>query len=182
MCDPIAIAGFAISAASSVAGYMGQVQQAEQQNQLYRENAQRANENAKQQYYDTQQRMFQEQAAAAADKADVARDGRDARATAVVAAGESGVSGLSVDGLLAEFYGREATYNDRIDQQTEWTMDQYNREMRGVKANAEDRIASVQRAAKPTFFDAGLRILGGGLDAYSGYKDRQSQKSTGGYP
>ena len=84
-----------------------------------------------------------------------------------------GVSGLSVDALMAEFDGRAAEYEDRVDQNTEWTMAQLNNEMKGIRANAEDRINSVQQAAKPSFFDAGLRIAGKGLDSYNGFEDRK---------
>lgn len=175
MCDVLAAVGFALSAASQIVSYQGQVAAAEQQNQYYVENAQRANESAKQQYAQTQQRMLQEQDSAALDKQDARREGLAAQATAQVAAGESGVAGLSVDALLREFTSRTSNYTDRVDQQTEWSMLQLNNEMKGIKANAEDRINSVQRAAKPSFIDAGLRIASAGLDSYSGYKDRQRQ-------
>ncbi len=174
MCvDPISLIGFGISAASTVVGYMGQSAAADEQNRMYQENAQRANQNARDQMFATQQRMLQEQEAGAAEKIDTMKEARAAKATATVAAGESGVSGLSVDALLSEFDGRAASYNDRVDQNTDWTMNQLNAEMKGIRANAEDRINSVQRAAKPSFWDAGLRIAGAGLDSYNGYTQRQ---------
>jgi hypothetical protein len=165
--------GFAIGAAQQVVSYQGQVQAANEQNRMYAENAARANQSARDQMFQTQQRMLQEQASAANEKIDVQREARAAKATAMTAAGESGVSGLSVDALLAEFDGRQAEYEDRIDQNTEWTMTQLNNEMKGIRSNAEDRINSVQRAAKPSFFDAGLRIAGVGLDSYNAYSNRQ---------
>ncbi|GGD98165.1 virion core protein, T7 gp14 family [Rhizobium anhuiense] len=174
MCvDPISAIGLAIGAATSVVQYQGQVSAAEEQNKLYRDNAARANQNARDQMFQTQQRMLQEQEKAGAEKADNLKEAREAKATATVAAGEAGVSGLSVDALLAEFDGRAAQANDRVDQNTEWTLNQLNNEMKGIRSNAEDRINSVQRAAKPSFFDAGLRIAGAGLDSYNDYKARQ---------
>lgn len=164
MCDPLSMIGFTIGAASQVVSYQGQAAAAEQQNQLYRDNAARANQNARDQMFQTQQRMLQEQEAAAAEKIDNTREARAAKATASAAAGEAGVTGLSVDALLREFDGRAAEANDRIDQNTEWSMTQLNNEMKGIRANTEDRINSVQRAAKPSFWDAGLRIAGAGLD------------------
>ncbi|SCW77041.1 hypothetical protein SAMN02927900_04756 [Rhizobium mongolense subsp. loessense] len=177
MCDPLSMIGFAIGAAQQAFSYQGQVQAANEQNRMYRENAARANQNARDQMFQTQQRMLQEQEKAGAEKADNLRDAREAKATATAAAGEAGVSGLSVDALLAEFDGRAATANDRVDQNTEWTLNQLNNEMKGIRSNAEDRINSVQRAAKPSFFDAGLRIAGAGLDSYNDYKVRQ--RTTG---
>lgn len=173
MCDPLSLIGFGIAATSQVVNHQGQVAAAEQQNQLYRENAARANQNARDQMFQTQQRMLQEQEAAAAEKIDNTREARAAKATASAAAGEAGVTGLSVDALLREFDGRAAEANDRIDQNTEWSMTQLNNEMKGIRANTEDRINSVQRAAKPSFWDAGLRIAGAGLDWHSEVADRQ---------
>ncbi|SDM28822.1 hypothetical protein [Ensifer sp. YR511] len=173
MCDPFSVIGMGLSIATQGIAYRADAEAASQTNQLYRENAKRANENARQQMFDTQQRMIQEQEAGAAEKIDTMREAREARATAEAAAGEANVSGLSVEALMREFSGREASFNDRVDQNTDWSMRQLNNEMKGIRANAEDRINSVQRAAKPSFFDAGLRIAGAGLSSYSDYKDRQ---------
>jgi hypothetical protein len=173
VCDPLSLIGLAVSATTAGVSHVADVSAAEQQNRLYRENAMRANENARQQMFDTQQRMIQEQEAGASEKIDTMREAREARATAEAAAGEANVSGLSVEALMREFSGREAAFNDRVDQSTDWSMRQLNNEMRGVRANAEDRINSVQRAAKPSFFDAGLRIAGAGLGSYSDYEDRK---------
>jgi hypothetical protein len=125
--------------------------------------------------FQPQQRMLQEQEKGAAEKMDTVREAREAKATATVAAGEAGVSGLSVDALLAEFDGRAAAANDRTDQNTEWTLSQLNNEMKGIRANAEDRINSVQRAAAPSFFNTGLKIAGVGLDSYNDFKVREAE-------
>ncbi|MFB2563650.1 hypothetical protein [Rhizobium sp. IMFF44] len=173
MCDPLTMIGFAIGAAGQVMSYQAERAAANQQNQLYRDNAARANQNARDQMFQTQQRMLQEEEKASDEKADTLRQARAAKATATVAAGEAGVSGLSVAALLAEFDGRAAAANDRTDQNTEWTLTQLNNEMKGIRANAEDRINSVQRAATPSFFNTGLKIAGGGLDSYNSFKVKQ---------
>lgn len=179
MCvDPISMIGFTIGAAQQVFSYAGQVDAANEQNRMYAENAARANRNAQDQMFQTQQRMLQEQASAENEKFDLQREAREAKATAYAAAGESGVSGLSVDALLAEFDGRAAEGKDRIDQNTEWTMNQLNNEIKGIRSNAEDRINSIQRASKPSFFDAGLRIAGAGVDAYSASEERKSRNQN----
>lgn len=167
MCNPFGLLSFAIGAAQEVMGYQAEVASANEQNRQYRENAMRANQNARDEQFQTQQRMLQEQEKSAVEKMDNVREAREAKATAAVAAGEAGVSGLSVDALLAEFDGRAASANDRVDQNTEWTMSQLNNEMKGIRAKAEDRINSVQRAARPTFFNTGLKIAGAGLDSYN---------------
>lgn len=176
MCDPLSMIGFAIGAAQQVVSYKAEQSAADQQNQLYRENAMRANQNARDQQFQTQQRMLQEMEQGAVEKSDTLREARAAKATASVAAGEAGVSGLSVDALLAEFDNRAATANDRTDQNTEWTLNQLNNEMKGIRSTAEDRINSVQRSAKPSFFNTGLKIAGAGLDSYNDFKVRQRSK------
>ncbi|QIO59223.1 virion core protein, T7 gp14 family [Rhizobium leguminosarum] len=175
MCDPLSMLGFTVGALQQGLSYQAEKSAAEDQNRLYRENAARANQTARDQMFQTQQRMLQEQEKGAAEKMDTVREAREAKATATVAAGEAGVSGLSVDALLAEFDGRAAAANDRTDQNTEWTLSQLNNEMKGIRANAEDRINSVQRAAAPSFFNTGLKIAGVGLDSYNDFKVREAE-------
>lgn len=172
MCGPLlsAVGGFLISAASTVVGFVGQQQAAAQQEQFYLENKARADADMKRGYIATQQRMIQEEAAAAGERAEVARDARAARARAMTAAGEAGVSGLSVDALLADYYGREAEFMDRSRQQTEWTQQQLIESMHGIRSTAEDRTHSVAKPVRPNFLDAGLRIAGAGMNAYTNYK------------
>ncbi|KQV84348.1 hypothetical protein ASC90_02165 [Rhizobium sp. Root1220] len=175
----MALTSFAVGAAKEVAGYQAEKSAANDQNQLYRENAARANQNARDQQFQTQQRMLQEQEKGAAEKIDTMREAREAKATATVGAGEAGVSGLSVDALLAEFDGRAAAANDRVDQNTDWTMNQLNNEMKGIRSNAEDRINSVQRSATPSFFNTGLKIAGVGLDSYNDFKVAERDRARG---
>jgi hypothetical protein len=166
----MAVASFAVSAASTVSGFMGQ-------KEMYEQNAKNANESARRQYFDSNMRILQEKQAAALNKSDVTREARAATATARVAAGEAGVSGNSVDALLSEFMGRADDYKGRVNTQTDWSIAQINREKLGIQAQAKDRINSVQR---PSFLDAGLRILGAGMDSYGVYQDQKiKQKQMG---
>jgi hypothetical protein len=153
---------------------MAQSQAAEEQNRLYeanRRNALLAHENNNKAITD---RQVQEQEAAAAERFDASLDARKARATAEVAAGEAGVSGLSVNHLLRDFYGREGRNNDRISQNLDWSSAQLQSEKVGSSYRTVDRINSVQRATPPSFLDAGLRIASAGLDARSSYMRRTS--------
>ena len=176
MCDPISLLGFAVSAASSVMQYQAASAEAAQQNRIYQENAMRANKAAQDEAFAVNQRMLQEQEAAAGQKAEIYREARAARATAAVGAGEANVSGLSVEALLREFNGRAAAQTDRVDQQTEWTLQQLQDQKRQIQATNADRIASVQRAAKPSFFSTGLKIAGTGLNFYNDYQKDKAGK------
>lgn len=171
MCEPttLALMQFGIGAASAVSGYQGAKQEAAQQNALFNKNTTAAQIATGQQYTQTQLRQIQDEEAAGADKMEMAREGRAARATATVAAGEAGVSGLSVNSILQEFYGREGQYNATTDKNTKWSRAQTDMTLKGIQAGGQDRINSVQRANKPSFFDAALRIAGAGVDARTDY-------------
>lgn len=167
MCEPFSIMAAVLGAAQTGLEFIGAQQAAKQQNAMVRENQRNANLNAAREYTDIQTRQIQEEDAAAVQKQDVAREARAARATTMAAAGEAGVSGLSVDALLADIYGKEATAKDRISQNTGFTTQNLTRELDGVKAKAQDRINSMPWASGPSPFAAALKIGGVGLDAYS---------------
>jgi hypothetical protein len=176
MCAPMLMAGLtlAMGAAQAVAGYQGQQAQYEAEQQRYNENVMASNQAAAVQYEYANRRIQQERAAAATEKADVAMDVREARAKAFVAAGESGVSGFSVDNLLAEFTQRGTRYANRVDQNLEMTTDQIQASKLESQAQAQSRINSLPQPQKPSFFDAGIRILGSALNAgqtFMQYKD-----------
>ncbi|MFB7147759.1 virion core protein, T7 gp14 family [Agrobacterium deltaense] len=169
MCDPITMVAAALGTAQTVTGYMGERQAAAAQNAMVRENQKAANANLVREYADVQTRQIQEEDAAAVQKQDLSREARAARATTMAAAGEAGVSGLSVDALLADVYGKEATAKDRISQNSGFTTANLTREMDGLKAKAQDRINSMPWATGPSPFAAALKIGGVGLDSYNRY-------------
>ncbi len=172
MCPPALIAGlsFAIGAAQSVMQYQAASAQAEQQNLYYEANRQ----NALNAFTETQKqlslRQIQEQEAAGAEKFDQNLETKKALATEAVAAGEAGISGLSLDHLMRDIQGRSARYNDRVDENRDWAVTQLQMEKKGQGYTALDRINSVQKAMKPSFASAGLRILGSGVEAMTSYK------------
>jgi hypothetical protein len=105
-----------------------------------------------------------------ADKFDTVLRTRKARATNMVAAGEAGLSGLSVEALMRDFASQEARYDDRVDQQTGGSLAKIQNEKRGLGYQTVDRINSVPRARKPSFVDAGLKVAAGAVDSFSSYK------------
>lgn len=169
MCDPITMVAAALGTAQTVTGYVGERQAAAAQNAMVRENQKAANANLVREYADVQTRQIQEEDAAAVQKQDISREARAARATTMAAAGEAGVSGLSVDALLADVYGKEATAKDRISQNSGFTTSNLTREMDGLKAKAQDRINSMPWVTGPSSFAAALKIGGVGLDSYNRY-------------
>lgn len=177
MCNPLMMASFAISAAQGVVGFMGEQEEHRKQEEFRQQNIKNANAAALDQYNQTLTRIGQEGDATGIAKAEATRDARAARATATVAAGEAGISGLSVDALLSDFYGREGTYADQLTQQNEWTNTQLQYDMRGIHANATDRANSIPKPTAPNFFTTGLKIAGAGVGAYGSYQKSIERKS-----
>lgn len=169
MCDPITMVAAALGTAQTVTGYIGERQAAAAQNAMVRENQRASNANLVREYADVQTRQIQEEDAAAVQKQDISREARAARATTMAAAGEAGVSGLSVNALLADVYGKETTAKDRISQNSGFTTSNLTREMDGLKAKAQDRINSMPWATGPSPFAAALKIGGVGLESYNRY-------------
>lgn len=171
MCDPLTltIGSMAIGAASQVTGFMGQQQQASEQNAYYQQNRL----NALQANADTQtslnMRESQEQQAAADQKFETGLQVQAARATNITAAGENGVSGLSLEGLLNDISNKGARANANVDQNTDWTMAQLEAQKTSSSYQTVDRINSVKQATAPSLLDAGLKIAATGVDGYSKY-------------
>ncbi|WP_043236608.1 hypothetical protein [Bosea sp. LC85] len=170
MATILTAASFAVSATSAVIGYQQQNMAAKNQTLAYNINKDNARKAFEDKNNDISVRQTQEQEAASAEKFDVALDANKARATARVAAGEAGISGLSVDQLLRDFSGRQARHNDRVDQNTDWTITQLQQEKKGLGYQYKDRVNAVPTGQKPSFADAGLRIAAAGLNSVSTYK------------
>lgn len=166
----MAVAQFAMSAASSVVGFMGEKQQFEQQQQYYKDNRAAANRAAVDAYASNQNKALQERKAASQQLEDLQKEAIQSRATAGVAAGEAGTTGLSVDALINDFYGQEGRYERTLANNYQMNADYLRNEMTVTKANTEGRINSVDQGSKPNFAGAAIRILGGGLDALGQYQ------------
>lgn len=178
MCDPIGMLGLAISAGQTMLGYMGEQEQYQRAEAHRQQNIKNANAAALDQYNQTLTRIAQEGDATGLQKSEAVSDARAARATATVAAGESGVSGLSVDSLIADYHGREGTYIDQLTEQNEWTTTQLHHDMRGIRAAAIDRGSSIPVPVKPGFASAAFRIGGAGVSAYGDYLNRQPRAAS----
>lgn len=176
MMAPVVLAGlqFAVSAASTVVGFMGQQQQYEAQKQMYKENAKNAQQMARDQYAHTQNRWIQERSAAAMEKQNAGIDAIEARATAAAAAGEGGVIGNSVASLIGNYFAKQGRYNDAVDQNYQMSRDYLWASMDQTKNQAQSQINSMPKPVKPSFLDAAIRIAGQGLEAASSYNQMRA--------
>lgn len=188
-------ASMAIAAATTAAQYASQQQQAQAaaryQETQAEENAKQMEQNAKlarESYYlstaQLDQQDMQKDAAHSQDMLANQIAGAKARATARVAAGEAGVSGLSVDSLVADFHRQEAMYRNSAENNRENERAQVQMEKQGLRAQADGRIQSVRPyvrdpISRPDFLGAALRVGAGGMDAISRYAPRDKDPMTG---
>jgi hypothetical protein len=176
MCDPISLVGFAITAASSITGYMSQSAAADAQTKRYQQNAM----NASRAFVDTQtalnEREEQQQAADGQQRMENDLATRSAQSTALAAGAAGGVQGLSLEGLLGDFGARNARADAAINTQEGWNIAQLQSEKVGAADQMVGRIDSMAPGVQPSFLDAGLGIISGGIKATTGAMRSSSQQ------
>lgn len=167
MVAPALMAGLSLvsGVASTAVGFMGQQQQYEAQNQMYKENIKNAQNTARDQYSHTQNRYIQERNAASMEKQNANIDVVQATASAEAAATEGGVQGNSISQLVASYYGKQGRYNDSVDQNYQMSRDYLFASMDQTKNQTQSQINSMAKPVKPSFLDAAIRVAGSGLSA-----------------
>ena len=156
MCDPAAM--FALSVASTVAGVEGQRQQAKAQNAYNDQQAKNAMEAYRANLAQTNLQQSQEHAAATQKVNENNRAAEAAKAKALVSAGESGISGLSVDTLLADLSGEQARYNESVNQNYQNASMALDNQRTNAQVNAASQINSLKTPQSPDYLGAALRI------------------------
>lgn len=150
-----------ISAGSAIAAHSAQ-------NSAERRNRRASNSAAQQDLNALDVRDIQERTAAIGDILSIERQVQQARGTAAVAAGEAGVSGASVQALLAIIETRGGEAVGDINTSLRMTREQIGREGQAIRTLRESRISSVQPGSK---IELGARVAAAGLDAYTGYRN-----------
>jgi hypothetical protein len=194
----IAIVSIAVAAASTATTMAVQSEQASASNR-YQQKAQDARdkeiadnyalamESMAQQQKALQERQKQEGEATVTEEARNARAAAEARATARTAAGEAGVSGLSLDALITDFTRQESQYRYGVRRNLTLSTDQLTAESEGARATAMGRSAAIPQLNLeplngPSFLGAALRIGGDALGAYSKYNSSKPTRPTPNQP
>lgn len=170
MCEPTTI-GLVITAASAAAGVAVQEKNVSYQNKVnnqQRDNAIKArNENLAQvevakQQATTQagQKVFENDLAA-----------QKAEATTKVSAGENGVSGLSLDALLAEIDASSARYDDSVKPNLTDKVVGFDLQRDNVQTGAVNSVSQLRTPQAPDYLGAALKIGG----AYSNYEQAKKK-------
>ena len=172
MCFPAIVAALpaitaAASAGSAIVSYAGQRRQAKQQAAFQAQSAAAERQRALQEQTSLRMRQAQEQEATARELEQVSRKSRQALARARVSAGEAGVAGASVQALMDDYTRQEAGYRAAVTRQQELSAlgTQLGLEQAGLAS--QQRLISIQQPiARPSFLQAGLGAISGGLSGY----------------
>ncbi|ATJ82026.1 hypothetical protein ACFPTY_03500 [Halomonas beimenensis] len=170
MCDPYSIASTMMTVASAGSQYIGyrqQAAQAESQTAMYKQNRRNALTALTRQYGDIGQRQVQEQEAAYQRKEELTRQERARRARARVKAGESGVSGHSVNMALRDISGAAARDRSTVGRNLDWTLGQLQRRKHSARTKAENRINAVQPGQKPSKLALGIGLASTATRGYT---------------
>ena len=177
MCEPMTILAIASVAASTYA----QKQQADAQESMnertyqsqmtaYNANIAKGNQDYANINLTKQQEAEKTSAKLIENNAATRRD----MAKATVASGEAGVSGISVEGLLAELGGRGGSANSvaetnylRSDRALEVDRENVYASSMNSWSNTASAINSLKTPVEPDYLGAGLKIASIGYDAYN---------------
>jgi len=177
MCTVVAaMAG--VQAASAIASYSGQRQAASAQTRYQQQLM--AAERERQQQAETNLRMRQqdEQEARARELAKVSQEARAMASRNIVAAGEAGISGASVDALLAEGTRRELDFYESMARQGQLQNTAYEREIEAGRTGSAMRILDINRpVSRPSFANLAIDLAGAGMQTYD-FAQRKYQIDT----
>lgn len=172
MCDPMT----AIAVASSAFQFQQQQAQAsaqkEHQEAVYERNKQQAMTARNQKTQQEHLRQMQEREAAEQKMMQQGREADQARARARVSAAESGVSGNSVDQLLADFNRQENEYMTALNSNFEMSRQQSETRKEMYRNEQNSRVTNAQPSPvnEPNMLAGALRI------GATGYQTRQQYK------
>lgn len=169
-------AAVGLSALSSASAFAGASQQAADQNALYQSNASASTVALATDYANLGVKSVQERQAASQKKFDTSLDALKARSTAWTAAGEAGVTGLSVDALVGDYFAAEGRQRQAIDTNNQMTQANIRAEMDSAQATAQNRINSVQQARSPSMLPFMISGLSGAVNAFTAMEQRDARR------
>ena len=171
MCD-LAIATFALSAASVAASFAQAQQQADTQTDMNNINQKTALENYQRQTYDAGARQLQENEAAGIEMVDRQVQGLRQASSAQAQIGETGLGGFSMSALINQVMNETSQNVVRTGVNRDWSAAQIGREKEGIRSTSVGQMNSTAPGVRPSALAAGLQIAGSGLTAYSDHTTR----------
>lgn len=156
MCDPVTMAVISIGATAAQLNAQRQAAKAQEQaNQRQYENTMQARA-ANINQTNLMQQQEREGAMQKLEENNMAA--RAAQATANVSAGESGISGLSVDSLMADIGTKQNRFNTSVDTNYDRSSQAIALQRDNININAASQINQLKTPAAPDYVGAALRI------------------------
>lgn len=174
MCDPVTMAVLAV--AQGAAQYEEGVAKAQQQQSRFDANRLAANEARDLKVQTLNQRAIQEAEAASEEKMRLGIAALEGEGAALVAQGESGLSGNSMDLLLQDYEAQKLRGVTTINRNLENVEKQIALEKRGASAEAQNRTNSLQQGVMPNFLAAAVGTAANATSAYQSAKVSQPDK------
>lgn len=156
MCEPTTLA--ALQIAATIAAIRGQQQAVEYQNQTNQRQYEATMQARAANINQTNLMQQQEREGAMQKLEENNLKANAALSTAKVASGEAGVSGLSVNSLLADLGTKQNRFNSSIETNYDRTTEAINIQRQNVGINAQSQTAQLKAPAMPDYFGAALRI------------------------
>lgn len=160
-------ASLVASIATPVMSHVAQQQQAsameEHQRRMYEVNKEIADRALVSKYTMISKRQAEEQDVAAQEISKISRQARIARSMAAVSAAEAGVTGLSVDNLMNDYYRKEFDFMTATQQQLRGTLFQLDMSKKEAVSEYQGRVmgATPQPVAYPSALATGISVAGG---------------------
>ena len=168
MCEPTTIAMIGMTALTTAMSAQGQSSAIKSQNKANQIQADADQAAAVANYDQLERRRQQEEAGASQSLIENQIDALQATETAQVAAGESGVSGISVNALLRDMYGKEARFNDSVAQNFENTSFEIDNQKDNVHRGV---VSSINSLPKPQAVDYGGLAMGAARGGFAAYQN-----------
>lgn len=166
----ISLIGLAISAASATASIQGQRYQAQAQEQQQAELTKANNFVAGEQMAQTRLQEAQQAEAAARENEKARLAAQKARSTAVVTAGEAGVSGASVDALLGEYGMQLGQFREASNRQTQLTASASASQIAAIQTGARFQNLSINAPiVGPNYGAEAVKFAGSAMSTYQAY-------------
>lgn len=175
MCEPITITATtmayisaATAAASIASSIIGQKQQADAQEQQQKLASQQERQRYLEEVTSLRSQEAQEQVARSQRLQEAEVKGKEAKASAVVAAGEGGVSGLSVEALVANISRKQATYAFSEQKQAEMVSVSRTLETQSAGAGYQRNLLSINKPiAQPDYIGSTIAGVQTGMSIYA---------------
>ncbi len=179
MCEPVTAATIGMSVLTTAFQFMGAKNLADAEADAAVDNFNATKDSANRDFLNKvvqeNERAVQEAEADTEERIKADITSAETVARAKVSAGESGVSGISVDALLAEFKREDAVFENTLRRNAQFRESARRNRIESLEAQRESRINSAMPGAimQPSLGAAALQIGGDSLDAYSDYRAEQ---------